>query len=602
LTGGVRSTLLVASVCLVLVAGLVSTVYLRAELRDTVESRIETELIRHARTARIGLEGLPVVDGEVGAAAARRFSEATGTRIEVLTGDGRVLADSAGEPSTGALTSPEVAAALDPTRGQGLGRRGGWLFAAVPFDRPDARGVVRVSAPRDDVEKAYDHLYVLLSVAGVVGLAVSVLMTWLATHLMSRALNRLAAGARHMARGEGRQRIVVDSSDELGDLGTSLNRMADDVERTLASLSRERVMLGSVLEAMSQGVVAIDGNRRITLMNEAATAQLGLPAAPLGAAFIDHVRVPALVELVQPPFRAGVGEVQMPAGIRLVARVSPTRTGDDAILILQDVTSMRRLETIRRDFVANVSHELRTPVSIIRANAETLLSGALDDPRFSKRMVDAIHRNAERLSRILADLLDLSRLEAGQFRTELGPVRVRPAIEQARASVETAAAAKEIEIEIEVADDLVGQADAKALDQILVNLIDNAVKYTPARGHVWVVAESRGDLLRIEVRDDGPGIAPKDRERIFERFYRVDPGRSRDMGGTGLGLSIVKHLVETMHGAIGVDENRPRGSVFWVCLRVARDGATTGVGPGDDALLSSGEAPLDHPETAPSAS
>jgi two-component system phosphate regulon sensor histidine kinase PhoR len=280
--------------------------------------------------------------------------------------------------------------------------------------------------------------------------------------------------------------------------------------------------------------------------------------------------VPALIELIQPPFRAGTGEVQMPAGVRLVAQVAPTRTGDGAILLVQDVTSMRRLETIRRDFVANVSHELRTPVSIIRANAETLLSGALDDPRFARKMVDAVHRNAERLSRILADLLDLSRLEAGQYRIDLSRVAVPAAIEQALGSVETAAAAKQISISTDVPAGLAAEADAKALDQILVNLIDNAVKYTPAGGHVWVAAWSLGDRVRIEVRDDGAGIAPKDRERIFERFYRVDPGRSREMGGTGLGLSIVKHLVESLQGAIGVDPNRPDGSVFWVELRGAR--------------------------------
>jgi two-component system phosphate regulon sensor histidine kinase PhoR len=259
----------------------------------------------------------------------------------------------------------------------------------------------------------------------------------------------------------------------------------------------------------------------------------------------------------------------MPAGVRLVAQVAPARSGDGAMLLLQDVTSMRRLETIRRDFVANVSHELRTPVSIIRANAETLLSGALDDPRFAGKMVDAIHRNAERLARILADLLDLSRLEAGQYRIELNALALAPAIEQAAASVETAAAAKQIAVTADVAADLVAAADAKALDQILVNLIENAVKYTPPGGHVWITARSRGERVRIEVRDDGPGIAPKDRERIFERFYRVDPGRSRDLGGTGLGLSIVKHLVESLQGAIGVDPNHPAGSVFWVELRAA---------------------------------
>jgi two-component system phosphate regulon sensor histidine kinase PhoR len=231
--------------------------------------------------------------------------------------------------------------------------------------------------------------------------------------------------------------------------------------------------------------------------------------------------------------------------------------------MLEDVSAVRRLETIRRDFVANVSHELRTPVSIIRANAETLLGGARDDPAMAGRLIEGLHRNAERLARILADLLDLSRLEAGQYRIELRALDLRAAAEQAVATLETSASAKQVSIEVAIADGTTARGDAKAVDQVLVNLLDNAVKYSAAGGHVWVDARRAGDRVRVEVRDDGQGIAPHHRARIFERFYRVDPGRSRDMGGTGLGLSIVKHLVESQGGEIGVDANQPTGSVFW---------------------------------------
>jgi two-component system phosphate regulon sensor histidine kinase PhoR len=566
LTGRVRSKLLVASIALIVVAGLASTLYLRAELRQTVEHRVEVELSQHAQTARIGIEALPTIDGDVGAATARRFAAATGARLEVIAG-GRVIVDSSGERSATAHQQPEVVAAL--ASGRGVAQRGGLIFVAVPFERGGERGAIRVSAPLRDLGQAYDRLYVLLTFAGVVGLLVSVVMTWLATHLMARALHQLADSARDIARASGPRRITVDGGDDLGDLGASINRMADDAQRSRQALSRQQGLLGSVLESMSQGVIALDRERRVTLMNDAAVELLGLPGAPVGAALLDHVRAPALIELTQPPYTAGSTEVELPGGIRLVVRVAPARVGDGAIVILEDVTSMRRLETIRRDFVANVSHELRTPVSVIRANAETLLSGALQDERFASRMLDGLHRNAERLSRILADLLDLSRLEAGELPTQLEPIDVAEAARAAAASVESTAQTKEITISVEVPPDLEVKADGKALDQILVNLIENAVKYTPAKGHVWVEAAPRGDRIRIEVRDDGPGIAPQHRERIFERFYRVDPGRSRDMGGTGLGLSIVKHLVETMSGSIGVEDNRPRGAVFWVALAAA---------------------------------
>ena len=180
---------------------------------------------------------------------------------------------------------------------------------------------------------------------------------------------------------------------------------------------------------------------------------------------------------------------------------------------------------------------------------------------------NGLHRNAERLARILADLLDLSRLDAGQYRLEVAPVAVRAITEQSLSAVETQAQKRRVTVEVTVPDTISVKADAKALDQILVNLIDNGVKYTQADGHVWIEArEVDSDKVRIEVRDDGPGIADKHRERVFERFYRADHSRSREAGGTGLGLSIVKHLVESMGGAVGVEPNAPRGSIFWLQL------------------------------------
>jgi two-component system phosphate regulon sensor histidine kinase PhoR len=230
---------------------------------------------------------------------------------------------------------------------------------------------------------------------------------------------------------------------------------------------------------------------------------------------------------------------------------------------------VRRLETVRRDFVANVSHELRTPVAVIRANAETLMAGAKNDPVIAGKLIDGLHRNAERLARILADLLDLSRLDAGQYRLELAAVPVKPVIEQSLSAIEPQAAQRNVTVRVDIPEDLAVRADPKALDHILVNLIDNGVKYGRSDGNVWVEARATGpgdDHVRIEIRDDGPGIADKHRARVFERFYRADPSRSREAGGTGLGLSIVKHLVESMDGEVGVEPNAPQGSIFWLRL------------------------------------
>jgi two-component system phosphate regulon sensor histidine kinase PhoR len=233
---------------------------------------------------------------------------------------------------------------------------------------------------------------------------------------------------------------------------------------------------------------------------------------------------------------------------------------------MHDVTDIRRLETVRRDFVANVSHELRTPVSIIRANSETLLDGAMSDPAYGPLLLEALHRNAERLSRLVDDLLDLARLEADRYQLESDEVSVQGAVRKAVDAVERAAQAKDIRVDIDLDPALRVRADEKALDQILVNYLDNAVKYTLAGGTIRVWAQARASQVRIDVTDDGPGIAPQHRQRIFERFYRIDPGRSRNMGGTGLGLSIVKHLADAQGGDAGMEPARPRGSTFWVSL------------------------------------
>jgi two-component system phosphate regulon sensor histidine kinase PhoR len=259
---------------------------------------------------------------------------------------------------------------------------------------------------------------------------------------------------------------------------------------------------------------------------------------------------------------------------RVQARATVQSDGG-TVIVVHDVTEVRRLERVRRDFVANVSHELRTPISVIRANTETLLEGALDDPARARQFVDALFRHADRLGRLVSDLLDISRIEAGRYRLDLGSASVSEAAERVLDTLQTEADQKRVELTVDVSPDIRITADAKALEHVLMNLVGNAIKYTPEGGHVDVKAEPKGDDVRVEVLDDGPGIDPAHRERIFERFYRVDPGRSRDMGGTGLGLSIAKHLVEAMEGEVGVDPRSPHGSVFW--FRLARGATNAGL-------------------------
>jgi two-component system phosphate regulon sensor histidine kinase PhoR len=390
--------------------------------------------------------------------------------------------------------------------------------------------------------------------------------TALVTLWLSRvSLRRLRDATREVVRDPKRRIPVASARGDIAELARWINTLADDAEQRRDALGRERTLMASLADALTQGVIAIDGSRRIEMLNDAARRMLGMQSSMIGEPLLDLVRVPQLHEILEHE-RDTSAEVQLPNGPRTLIRVARTFGRAGCVLLLEDVTNVRRLETVRRDFVANVSHELRTPVAVIRANAETLLAGAKDDPEIATRLIDGLHRNAERLARLLADLLDLSRLDAGQYRLDVGPVPVRVVTEQSLTAVEPQALQRGVTVAVDVPDQIAVKADAKALDQILVNLIDNGVKYTRAQGHVWVQAREIGEAVRIEVRDDGPGIADKHRERVFERFYRADPSRSREAGGTGLGLSIVKHLVESMGGEVGVEANAPRGSVFWLRL------------------------------------
>ena len=389
--------------------------------------------------------------------------------------------------------------------------------------------------------------------------------TFIATVLATRPLRRLRDATRDIVR-DGKKRVPLASLDgPARELARWINALAEDAEHRRDALGRERILLASIADGLAQGVIALDAERKIELLNDAARRMLGLQSSLIGEPLLELVRVPDLRALVESE-RDSSAEIALPNGPRTLIRTARTFGRSGCVLLIEDVTNVRRLETVRRDFVANVSHELRTPVAVIRANAETLLAGAKDDPQIAPKLIDAVHRNAERLARLLADLLDLSRLDAGQYRLELAPVAVRTVTEQSLTAVEPQAKQRGIEVRVDVSPAIAVKADPKALDQILVNLIDNGVKYTQAEGHVWVAAREIGDAVRIEVRDDGPGIPPKHRERVFERFYRADPSRSREAGGTGLGLSIVKHLVESMGGEVGVEPNDPRGSVFWLRL------------------------------------
>ncbi len=360
------------------------------------------------------------------------------------------------------------------------------------------------------------------------------------------------------------------------------------------ALQRERDRLESILGAMSEGVILLDQNRRIRLANPSARALLSLAAASdadteasalasaqristeLPPTLLDVNRLPGLHELSDRGLsgeRAAV-ELTLQNGRQVLVRTAPLTEADSqsAVLVFNEVTDLRRLEAVRRDLVANVSHELRTPLTAIRGYAETLQAGGLESER-AKEFIGIIHRHAERLSRLLDDLLELSRLEAGSRPLKREALPLRPLVQRSLDLVRPKASNRRVDLSIDVPEGPNLMGDPEALEQVLVNLLDNAVKYTQQTGRVMLRARTEGTgstaRWRIAVSDDGIGIESVHLPRVFERFYRVDSGRSREMGGTGLGLAIVKHLTQAMSGRVGVESEPGKGSTFWIEMPVA---------------------------------
>ncbi len=348
-----------------------------------------------------------------------------------------------------------------------------------------------------------------------------------------------------------------------------MDHLAANLSRSVRELRDDRDLLGRILESMREGVLVMDGEHRILLANPSLREMLLLDSDVTGRSTIEVIRNAELQSIVEKAIAANepmLGEIEV-GGIKprrlLVHAARLSGEPRALLLVLFDVTETRRLETVRRDFVANVSHELRTPVASVRSAAETLRMAIEHDPHAAAQFIDIIERNGRRLGELINDLLDLSRIEAKEYRLKVETSDLRPLCEKTVSIFAERASSRNMHLAVDIPDGFPpALVDASAFDRILTNLVDNALKYCPDGAGVSVGARESGAKVQVIVSDSGPGIDAKHLPRLFERFYRVDNGRSRDMGGTGLGLSIVKHLVEAMGGEVSVESLPGKGSTF----------------------------------------
>lgn len=617
---GIRTRLYLFVLLVVAVLSVASGLLLQGHVRDRYEEYTRRQLLEKARLTTVVLEsanrGAGFLNDQEMDALVDELGKSADMRITVIAPDGHVRADSdldgltlAGVDNHGQRLEVVrarrdgigAARRFSTTLGQDL------LYIAVAGG-PDG-SVVRVAHATHEVDQALWQLRLVVVAAAGLGLLLASAVGALASHFAAKTLRSLVERARLI---RGSARGDLEGEDEIGVLAGSLNHLADELDRTVARLGEERDRLETILRGTSEGVMALDADQRIRLINAAAAHLLKLPEGVEGRPVYEVTRDPDLLTLAERGASvSSTLEIVMSEGERIVVgRADPLQATGGTVLVLHDVSEMRRLEKMRREFVANVSHELRTPVSIIRANCETLIEGgAIDNEKARGNFLRAIARNAERLERLVADLLDLARIEAGK--QELAPREISPRaiIERVVSLLSRRAEDRGLELIIDASPTLRVYTDEKALDQILGNLIDNAVKYSDKPGRVWIRArvsdkayqrpqlgevlvdvpvtnaggaknlvtfssddegpENFGQLI-IAVEDEGPGIPKASRGRVFERFYRVDAGRSRDVGGTGLGLSIVKHLAHLLDGHAGVEPRLPRGTHFFVVVPLKR--------------------------------
>ena len=529
----------------------------------------------------------------------------SGARVTVIDSSGKVLADSAQDPETMEDHSdrPEIQQAFANGQGQSLrlsttsGRQ--MVYQAGRYQPPSGLPVViRVAKPLTSLDVALSELRQRLLFASLVIFLIGLIASLMISRMFSARVERLTEFSKRVAEGDFRPLSGDNSSDELAELGASLNETARRLESEIRLLSGERNRSSAILRSMVEGVAVIDAQERLVFSNRAFSEILNIDSkSSEGRPLIEVVRNSELTGLIRKALdgeeglqsdivtgivlqqsfsvtAAPVKALEPTAGVSNAsgasAAIFPAPKPSGAVVVLHDVTELRRLERVRQDFVANVSHEFKTPLTAIQGFAETLLGGALEDPKNNRRFLEIMRDHANRLARLTDDLLKLARIEAGKLELEFSPVGVIEFIERCAETALMKASRKQITLDIEIPPGLPPvRGDASLLRDVLQNLVDNAIQYTPPGGRICVSARVNSNEMVIEVMDTGIGIPLVDQERIFERFYRVDAARSREAGGTGLGLSIAKHIIDAHDGRLWVESTVGEGSRFSFSIPLA---------------------------------
>jgi len=506
-------------------------------------------------------------------------------RITIINNQGKVLADSQKSlketfEMENHANRPEIKVALSGKIGEeihySVTLKMDMLYIALPIrDKEEIIGAVRLSLPLANVQKMLSAIRKAIIFSFLFALGLAFVLGSVITGGIIKPINKIIHVSRKFSQGDFSRRIFLNSKDEIGELASTLNKMAKDIEDKIKEIEIKNQHLVAILESMVEGIIVVDKTNHILSINQTIEKIFSIQKQDSGGKiFLEVIRNNDIAEIITKVLKNGEfvsGELSLVWPVQKIFHINASPifekgTVSACLVVIHDITELRRLETMRRDFVANVSHELKTPLTSIKGFVETLMEGAIEDKENSRHFLQIIQDHANRLDALVNDLLELSYLESQEITLEKEEINLKDLVDDVLASSKSQLKKRTISAQNDLPANLCVKANKDKIGQVLTNLIDNAIKFNNDKGTLKIYGQDLDNKIKIIVEDSGIGIPAKDTPRIFERFYRVDKARSRELGGTGLGLSIVKHIVELHGGSVGVESTEGLGSKFYFYL------------------------------------
>jgi len=556
------------------------------DLSEGLQQQIENELSKQAKILRQSFAESPKVNNSSSLKSQiDSYSDASGSRITLIAPDGKVLVDS--DIAMDILESldnhsnrPEVIAAFN--NGSGSSKRFSnsiqqdMLYFALLDTTTEAKRVIRISVTNEYLDRSLASLENSMTLIIVVALIVAILASVIAGNYIRESLMDLERAASDMSDGSYKKKdlgsLPIKRRDEIGSMARNISTISTNLKNQISLIAKQRDQFGSVLDGLGEGIMVCDQNGLITFRNDQIMQILGLDE--IIDRSIHDLEIPALSRMYKKAQKKGKfdSEFELETGEDdtrwILAHMNKAKSTQELILVVHETTQLRQMDSMRRDFISNLSHELRTPVSVIKANSETLLDGALENKKDAKIFSKAILHNADRLSEMVTSLIDLSRIEYGELKFVIEKIVLNQIIESVVLAYKNKAKRKNIQVVFERQSDVTVKSDAKAIERVLNNLLDNAFKYSPENSIIQINLKKQGEAIRLAVIDQGEGVAAEDQDLVFKRFFRTASARANTPQGSGLGLAIVKNLVYNLQGDVGVQSRPKGGSEFWFTIPI----------------------------------